>query len=81
MTRIVGIQNRNEFIIDPLQAWHCGRVLDQMLATSRLPSLLDLLKLICGSPPMGKLTKVCKITSVCSTLKVWRSARSILKVC
>lgn len=37
MTRIVGTQNRNEFILDPVQAWHRGRVLDHMLAAARLP--------------------------------------------
>ena len=37
MTRIVGTQNRDEFILDPVEAWHRGRVLDQMLAATRLP--------------------------------------------
>lgn len=37
MTRIVGTQNRSEFILDPVQAWHRGRALDQMLAGARLP--------------------------------------------
>jgi hypothetical protein len=37
MTRIVGTQNRDEFIRDPVEAWHRGRVLDQMLAATRLP--------------------------------------------
>lgn len=37
MTRIVGTQNRDEFILDPVEAWHRGRVLDQMLAGTRLP--------------------------------------------
>ena len=37
MTRIVGIQNRSEFILDPVQAWHRGRALDQMLGATRLP--------------------------------------------
>ena len=37
MTRIVGGQNRDEFIPDPQEAWHRGRVLDQMLAAARLP--------------------------------------------
>ena len=37
MTRVVGTQNRDEFILDPQQAWHRGRVLDQMLAAARLP--------------------------------------------
>ena len=37
MTRIVGSQNRTEFILDPVEAWHRGRVLDQMLAASRIP--------------------------------------------
>ena len=37
MTRTVGTQNRNEFICDPQEAWHRGRILDQMLAAARLP--------------------------------------------
>ena len=37
MARIVGTQNRSEFILDPVEAWHRGRALDQMLATARLP--------------------------------------------
>jgi hypothetical protein len=37
MTRIVGNQNRTEFILDPVEAWHRGRVLDQMLAAARTP--------------------------------------------
>ena len=37
MTRIVGTQNRNEFILDPVEAWHRGRVLDRMLAAARIP--------------------------------------------
>ena len=37
MTRIVGTQDRSEFILDPVQAWHRGRVLDQMLAAARIP--------------------------------------------
>ena len=37
MTRIVGTQHRDEFILDPVEAWHRGRVLDQMLAVTRLP--------------------------------------------
>jgi len=37
MTRIVGTQNRSEFILDPVEAWHRGRVLDHMLATARPP--------------------------------------------
>ena len=37
MTRIVGSQNRTEFILDPVEAWHRGRVLDQMLAAARIP--------------------------------------------
>src|SRR5450432_2322462 len=30
MTRIVGPQNRSEFILDPIEAWHRGRRLDRM---------------------------------------------------
>ena len=37
MTRIVGTQNRSEFILDPVQAWHRGRALDLMLAGARIP--------------------------------------------
>lgn len=37
MTRIVGKQDRNEFILDPLEAWQRGRVLDQMLKAARIP--------------------------------------------
>jgi len=32
MTRIVGSRDRSEFILDPVEAWHRGRVLDRMLA-------------------------------------------------
>lgn len=38
MTRLVGTQNRSEFILDPVEAWHKGRALDQMLASARLPA-------------------------------------------
>ena len=37
MTRIVGSQNRDEFVLDPVEAWHRGRLLDNMLAATRLP--------------------------------------------
>ena len=37
MTRIVGTQNRTEFILDPVEAWHRVRVLDQILAAARVP--------------------------------------------
>ena len=37
MTRIVGSKNRTEFILDPVEAWHSGRALDQMLAAARVP--------------------------------------------
>ena len=37
MTRIFGTQNRCEFILDPVEAWHRGRMLDQMLAAARVP--------------------------------------------
>lgn len=37
MTRIVGKQNRSEFILNPVEAWHRGRALDQMLAIARVP--------------------------------------------
>ena len=32
MTRIVGDRNRFEIVLDPVEAWHRGRVLDAMLA-------------------------------------------------
>ena len=31
MTRIVGKQDRSEFILDPVEAWHRARALDRML--------------------------------------------------
>jgi hypothetical protein len=37
MTRTVGSHHRSEFILDPVEAWHRGRVLDQMLASARVP--------------------------------------------
>ena len=37
MTRIVGSQDRSEFILDPVEAWHRGRVLDRMLARAQPP--------------------------------------------
>lgn len=37
MTRSVGTQFRSEFILDPAEAWHRGRLLDQMLAAASLP--------------------------------------------
>jgi hypothetical protein len=37
MTRIVGSQDRSEFILDPVEAWHRGRVLDRMLAHAQPP--------------------------------------------
>jgi len=37
MTRHVGTQNRDEFIRDPVEAWHRGRVLDHRLAATWLP--------------------------------------------
>jgi hypothetical protein len=35
MTRIVGRQNRSEFILDPVEAWHRGKGLDRMLAQAQ----------------------------------------------
>jgi hypothetical protein len=35
MTRIVGEKNRSEFVLDPVEAWHRGRLLDRMLAQSQ----------------------------------------------
>ena len=37
MTRIVGNQNRTEFVLDPVEAWRRGRQLDRML-TSAVPA-------------------------------------------
>ena len=37
MTRIVGRQDRPEFILDPVEAWHRGRLLDRMLAQAQPP--------------------------------------------
>lgn len=37
MTRIVGRQVRSEIILDPVEAWHRGRVLDRMLARALPP--------------------------------------------
>ncbi len=37
MTRTVGTNHRTEFILDPAEAWHRGRRLDQMLAAARVP--------------------------------------------
>jgi hypothetical protein len=37
MTRIVGSNNRTEFILDPAEAWHRGRKLDHMLADASVP--------------------------------------------
>lgn len=34
MTRIVGNQNRTEFVLDPVEAWRRGRQLDRMLASA-----------------------------------------------
>ena len=35
--RIVGKQNRSEFELDPVKAWHRGRTLDRMLAHALPP--------------------------------------------
>ena len=37
MTRVVGKMDRSEFILDPVEAWHRGRVLDRMLAKALPP--------------------------------------------
>ena len=37
MTRIVGTANRSEIVLDPVEAWHRGRVLDGMLAKASPP--------------------------------------------
>jgi hypothetical protein len=44
MTRIVGNQNRSEFILDPVEAWKRGRVLDKMLMSARLPVVRQVLR-------------------------------------
>jgi hypothetical protein len=36
MTRTVGSQHRDEFVLDPAEAWRRGRRLDAMLATASL---------------------------------------------
>jgi hypothetical protein len=37
MNRIVGNQNRSEIILDPVEAWKRGRVLDAMLKGTQPP--------------------------------------------
>lgn len=37
MTRIAGTQERSEIILDPVEAWQRGRVLDRMLAQAVPP--------------------------------------------
>jgi hypothetical protein len=37
MTRVVGTKERSEIILDPVEAWHRGRKLDQMLANASPP--------------------------------------------
>lgn len=37
MTRVVGKLDRSEFILDPVEAWRRGRVLDRMLARALFP--------------------------------------------
>ena len=37
MTRIVGTRNRSEIILDPVEAWNRGRILDRMLARASPP--------------------------------------------
>lgn len=37
MTRMVGTQDRDEFMLDPVEAWHRGRILDRMLAGAMTP--------------------------------------------
>ncbi len=37
MTRIAGRQDRSEFILDPVEAWRRGRILDRMLAQAAAP--------------------------------------------
>lgn len=37
MTRTVGTRDRTEIETDPQRAWHRGRELDRLLASTRLP--------------------------------------------
>jgi hypothetical protein len=37
MTRTVGSQDRPEFVLDPVEAWHRGQILDSMLAHALPP--------------------------------------------
>ena len=37
MVRTVGSQDRSEFILDPVEAWRRGRILDAMLARALPP--------------------------------------------
>jgi len=37
MTRVIGKLDRSEFILDPVEAWRRGRVLDRMLAHALPP--------------------------------------------
>lgn len=37
MTRIAGKHDRSEVVLDPVEAWHRGRVLDRMLAKASAP--------------------------------------------
>lgn len=44
MTRTVGQQQRSEFILDPVEAWHRGRQLDRMLAAALAPIVRGVLR-------------------------------------
>ena len=37
MTRVVGAHERSEIILDPVEAWRRGRILDRMLAQAWPP--------------------------------------------
>jgi len=44
MTRTVGQQQRTEFILDPVEAWHRGRQLDRMLRAAQAPVVRGVLR-------------------------------------
>ena len=37
MTRVVGVKDRSELILDPAEAWRRGRALDRLLAGATIP--------------------------------------------
>ncbi|MGB9150147.1 MAG: hypothetical protein WCB36_07855 [Burkholderiales bacterium] len=44
MNRIVGNQNRSEYILDPVEAWKRGRVLGKMLKATQPPIKCQILR-------------------------------------